>query len=297
MRAMVDSRQKAVIFTMAAAALWGTSFPVIKYILEFTAPAPFLLLRFSVATLLMLLIFVGRGGRWSAFASPYNVMMGLFLSLSFYLQYLGQVNTSAGEAAVLLNTSPVIVPVLGFLLIGERLSRFRYLSSGIGLAGVVLISGIVGERGIDYSTGAAILLMAAFFTSMYIVMTKKISVDAGPVEILTPVFFYSTLFFIPYSLTAGNIQTGISSTALYAALYLAVGCTVLPFLLWYRGLERLTATASTVIALLEPVVSIMIAAFFLSEYMTYIQYAGTALIFISITIISLNPAAARQAGV
>ena len=287
---MDRKRLAAVAATLSAAALWGTSFPVIKVGLETVNPYSFLAWRFIVAALLMMLIHYLRKGKFGRLVTRRTLLVGFILSLSFLFQYVGQVTTTAAEAAVLLNTGPIIVPVLAYFLISEKLSSRRWPAVGIGVFGIVFTSGVIGSGGVSSSLyGARALLLGALFTSVYIVVTKSQSGEAEPVELFTGSFICAAIFVSVYSAVTGNLSASLWYNAGPASsvLYLSVMCTIVPFLLWFRGLRGLTATASTVITLFEPVVSILISVFILDEQFTLFEFGGTVLIFAAILWMSI----------
>jgi len=75
--------------------------------------------------------------------------------------------------------------------------------------------------------------------------------------------------------------------AVFASLYLAIACSLVPYILWYRGLSYLSATESTVVSLMEPIVAIAISWPLLNEPLAPLQLVGAATVLLSITIISL----------
>ncbi len=287
---MERERLAAVGATLLAAALWGTSFPLIKVGLLTINPYSFLSWRFIIAAVILLAIQYRYNRRFTGLINRETAVFGLILSLSFLFQYIGQVTTTAGEAAVLINTGPIIVPVLAYLIIDERLSRKRWPAVAVGVIGILFTSGVIEQNGLSSSiSGASELMIGALFTSLYIVVTKKASSTSEPVELFAGSFICAALFVTAFTIISGNMSlsplTGV--LPLLSVLYLSLFCTIFPFFLWFRGLRGLTATASTVITLFEPVVSILISVLLLDEIFTLFALAGTALIFTAIVWMSL----------
>ena len=285
---MGRERTRAVGLTLFSAALWGTSFPVIKVALSNANPADFLFFRFLIATAILCAVFLAMHLDRKVFFNRNLAILGFVFSLSFYFQYIGQTGTGAGEAAVLINTSPIIVPLLSYFVIGEQLGAARYVAAAIGMVGILFMSGVL-DPGASGSTLAGVLemLASAISSSVYIIGTKRYSSVFRPMEFYPPVFFYGTLFMLLYALLSGgppaSIASGAGSPA--AILYLAIACSILPFFLWYRGLQNLSATASTVVVLFEPVVAIVISVVFINEVFGVMQLVGTLLIFAAILFI------------
>lgn len=286
---MDRNRLRAVLLTLTAAGLWGTSFPVIKVGLSEASPSVFLFYRFAIATAVLLAISFSMGIERKFFRDGKSVLLGFIFSLSFFLQYLGQTGTTAGEAAVLLNTTPIIVPLLSYFIINERLGAARYSAAGLGVVGVIFMSGVIGPGGGGSTlTGVVEILICAVATSLYIILTKNLSASIKPIEFYPPVFLYGTAFMFIYSLVLGNGYTAIWTNSLSAGavIYLSICCSILPFFLWYWGLLHLSATASSVVTLFEPVVAIIVSVLLINEGFGLLQLIGTAFIFAAIVVIS-----------
>ncbi len=286
---MDRKRQRAVILTLVAAALWGTSFPVIKLGLTDVNPSVFLFYRFLIASSIMLVLFFSMRMDWKIFLNRNLVLLGFIFSLSFFFQYVGQTATQAGEAAVLLNTTPIIVPLMSYFAINERLGARKYSAAGLGMIGVVFMSGVLSPSNIGSTDfGVALMLFSAVATSVYIIGTKRLSSEIKPMEFYPPVFAYGTAFMFVYTIAFGNGYTAIwgDPLSVSAILYLSIACSILPFFLWYWGLQHLSATASSVVTLFEPVVAIIVSVLFINEPFGLMQLVGTAFIFTAIVVIS-----------
>ncbi|MEM3851947.1 MAG: DMT family transporter [Methanomassiliicoccales archaeon] len=279
-------RGMAIADTAVAAVLWGTSFPVIKLVLTHQSPVLFLLLRFVFASLFFFIAGRTRGlGGFNKFAL---LLPSLLLSLSFLLQYIGQTLISASESALLLNSTPVIVPIFAFFIFKERLSAGRYLACALGLVGILLASDATTQALHANLLGALFTFLSALSTTLFIIVTKRIAAEMDAFSYYVPVFVYSTGFMFVYAAPSisGITQTLFSLQPLAASIYLAVACSFLPFLLWYRGLQTLSATESTLISLLEPLVAAALAWVFLHEALSIIQLVGAFLIFLSVFAVS-----------
>ncbi len=288
---MEKRRLKAVLLTLAAAALWGTSFPLVKVGLENANPYDFLMWRFLLATSVLLIIQLLRGAKIRGLFRLETVTMGFVMSLSFLLQYVAQVSTTASEAAVLVNTSPIMVPLFAYVLINEQLSLKRWPAVISGMFGIILTSGIVanGSSAGSPVAGTLELLLSAVLTSIFIVISKKNMAGIKTVDLILGSFIFASAFVFIFTLISGNFSMSLWSNQISVAsvVYLSIFCTVVPFFLWFRGLRSLSATTSTVITLFEPVVGIIISVTFLGEVFTVIAAAGTALIFLGIALMSV----------
>ena len=90
-----DTKKQAVLLTIIASSLWGTSFPAIKIGLQFMDAYTFVFLRFSFALLLMVGVFLFTKN----FALNFNkkrliLFLGITNGAAYLLQYMGMYHTS-----------------------------------------------------------------------------------------------------------------------------------------------------------------------------------------------------------
>src|SRR2546429_1523579 len=107
--------------------VWGTSFIVIKNVLRDAPPLAFLSLRFFLAALLILLALPRRPPTPSFLRD--GIVVGLLLGFGMSLQVIGQVDTTASNAAFLTGLSVVLTPFAAYL----RTRRLPSLENGLGI--------------------------------------------------------------------------------------------------------------------------------------------------------------------
>src|SRR6266566_3563995 len=110
---MVDRRGLSA--TILAGLLFGTSVPVIKLGLNFIPPNTFVALRFSFASALVALLLRRQG--WvqrDLFKSREIWIIGFINALGYVLQFQGQLITSSSNAALIISTAALMIPVLSF---------------------------------------------------------------------------------------------------------------------------------------------------------------------------------------
>ena len=131
--------------------IWGANFAVVKLSLAEFPLLAFTALRFTAAALLLALIVYAREG---SLAPPRGsvwklIGLGIIGNTIYQLLFIVGLNlTTAGNTALLISTTPVIVALLGAVLRIERITR--YVGGGIALAfaGIVLV---LASRGVALS--------------------------------------------------------------------------------------------------------------------------------------------------
>jgi drug/metabolite transporter (DMT)-like permease len=123
--------------------VWGSGYIATKTGIQYAAPFTFLTLRFilGLALLMPYVLWVKPrwpvGGReWFHICVAGLLMHGVNLGGSHYAQYLGM---SAGIAALILATQPLLTALFASGAMGERLGPRQWLGIAVGLAGVTLV--------------------------------------------------------------------------------------------------------------------------------------------------------------
>jgi drug/metabolite transporter (DMT)-like permease len=175
----------------------------------------------------------------------------------------------------------VLVGVLAWLLLGERPERRAVISVPVVLAGVVLISGVVGAGayGKDPVLGVVYGLATALAYSGFLLILRRGNTDlrrpAGPL-------FDATLSAAVVCLLAGwaigtlDLVPGAEAQAWLITL--ALSSQVLGWLLISVSLPRLPALLTSIMLTIQPVGSVLLGVVLLSEHPSGLQLAGVAVV-------------------
>jgi drug/metabolite transporter (DMT)-like permease len=203
----------------------------------------------------------------------------------------------AGLGTVLGNLQVIIVGIAAWLLLGERPSRATLMALPVVLAGVVLISGIVGSGayGADPQLGVVLGLATAVCYAGYLLTIRRGGRDprrpAGPVAIATAVV-------VLCSFVVGEIVGDLDLTPGPASLFwlalLGITSQSAGYLLISISLPRLPAIVTSVILLVQPVMSVGLARVLLGETPSGTQLVGVALVIGGITAATIPVARMRD---
>src|SRR5947209_15919774 len=123
--------------TVAAGILFGTSIPIIKMGLNHPIPSlSFASLRFLLAALLILLFFRQKG--WvdrSIFSSQKMWGIGILNMLGYVLQFEGQVLATGSEAALIIGTAALMIPLMAWIRHQERFRPLKATGVIVGFLG------------------------------------------------------------------------------------------------------------------------------------------------------------------
>jgi drug/metabolite transporter (DMT)-like permease len=283
----------AIIATLGAGLLWGSSFSVIKVGLATLDPYWFVFLRFATASLLAL-VFLGFSGRLrevtTLLRSPLVIWLGVTNAVGFVFQFKGQTLTTAGHAALIINSCTIYVAIASRFLFGERFGALKTLAVAAGMVGVFLVTtgGRLGSAIGPTLRGDLLVLVGAFTWAAFILLDKRI-LQRSPVDVRSltgAMVIVTALTALPCALVLGRGAFPSASPEWWTIPYTAVFCTVIPFFLWTWGLRRITATASSVIMLSEVVFALALASAILGERLSPVGFAGSALIIAAVLLAS-----------
>lgn len=294
----------ALAFTVLAAVLWGTSFPANDLGLQATDAWTFMALRFGIAFgagLAAAALLRALDASW--LRSLWTWAVGLVNALSYELQFLGQSLHAPGAAALMVNVGNLAVPLLAFLVLGERLGGARAGAVALAAAGVVLVATRGSPEALAGSEflGSLLTLAAGLCFALVIVLSKAALASRGAqdarslVAFTTWVIGLTALLALPGAALLGSRV--LAPQALLAAGYTGLATTVLAFLLWLAGLRALTSVVSGVVLLLEIVVALALSIALGLDALTLASALGALAILAAVALASAaSPAAPPMPG-
>jgi drug/metabolite transporter (DMT)-like permease len=266
------------------ALLWGGSFFLGELALEGLPPFTIVFARTAVAGLVLLGLLRLRGltmpRGWAAWR-PLLVMAVVNSALPFSLIVWGQTHIDGGLASVLNATAPLFT-----VLLARRMTRDEGGGPGklvgviTGLLGVAVMMGMGALSGARAEllaqaapVGAALCYAWSGLYARRLAVTPPLVLATGQVG-LTALLMLPLCLLVdrPWSLPT----PGAASIA--AVLGMALLCTALAYLLYFRLLARAGATNVILVTYLIPVSAIALGAIFLGERLAPHQLAGVALI-------------------
>ncbi|MFX1505858.1 MAG: DMT family transporter [Promethearchaeota archaeon] len=306
----MESRFSAYVAVIAAAILWGTPYAVVKIGLSLLSPplSPlgYLWLRFLLALLLFLPLLLSTPFRNDIFKLLKNksiIFLGLINGSTYVLQFLGQVGTTAAIATLLASTYLISTPFFSSYCNGTKITNKLKLAVIGGICGALIVSwsvssdGIASEDTLTFILSTLFILISGLVWGGYGVASSKITKRAAEEGIQemanSPAVFASSNFFsllmVSILMLFFNQSPCLESLTLEAWVsvsYLAIFCTLLPFILYIYAGKVIEATTMNVILLLNIIVGLIIANLVLAEVLSFFGLIGSCLIISSIYIAS-----------
>jgi drug/metabolite transporter (DMT)-like permease len=222
----------------------------------------------------------------------------LGLAASNYFYYLAIERTSVATAIVLQYVAPVWVLLYMIVRKLQRPTAQRVLGVGLAVMGCALAVGLftgrssfpwLGLSGAHFSTvGVVAAELAAISFAFYNVYGQHLLQRYERWTVLVYALFWSALFWIvvnpPWKIAAQHYTGGQWA---FLAVF-AMTSMLVPFSLYFSGLQHLDPTRAVVTSCLEPVFAILLTALLLGEGVSSIQVLGM-LIVLAATVLVQRP--------
>lgn len=209
------------------------------------------------------------------------VIAGVFFAADLLSWHHAVDAVGAGLATVLANLQVLVVPLVAWLVLGERPPRPALLALPVVLGGALLISGIVGTGayGVNPPLGVALGTVTALAYAGYLLVIRHGGRDlrrpAGPVAIATASTMVVAILF---GVVSGELNP-VPSWPSHGWLAL-VGITSqsIGYLVISISLPRLPAALVSIILLAQPVATVLLARVLLAETPSWDQLLGVTLV-------------------
>jgi drug/metabolite transporter (DMT)-like permease len=221
-----------------------------------------------------------RGPRQAA-AHRGAVLAGFFLAVDLVLWNHSIAEVGAGIATVLGNLQVLFVASAAWLLFGERPGRRFLITLPVVMAGVLLVSGLVGTAAVGSHPVAGMTygIATSIAYAAFLLILRQTSAGprhvAGPLAEATAGAAVGALLL---GLVFGGLRFAMPWPSFWWLLLLSLTSQTIGWLLITSSLPRLPAALSSLLLLLQPAAALLLAAVVLGERPSLIQVAGAVLV-------------------
>jgi drug/metabolite transporter (DMT)-like permease len=223
---------------------------------------------------------------------------GVFFAADLILWHHAINQVGAGLATVLGNTQVVVVPLAAWLFLKERPSARVAFSVPVVLIGVVLISGVIGSGayGENPLLGVILGLMTGLAYGGFILVQRGANADQRrPASPLFDATLSTAVITLAVGLPLGEIELVPTWPAHGWLLILALGIQVVGWLLISISLPRLPAAITSVVLTIQPVASVLLGVWILSEAPSALQLLGVVFIIAGLLLATVRVRGSRPA--
>src|SRR5215210_1435558 len=283
-----DKRSKAPhpteLFLLVAVFLLGTNPVAVKFAVSAFAPLPFVALRFTVASLLLLgavRFFLGSGGGVERKDLLAMAGVGALGVGATNMLFTSGVNlTNASDTALIYAVVPVWGMILGSVLGLERPTLRGILGVGIAFLGIiVVVYGGLGGSGSSLE-GNLLVLGATVCWGSYTVLSLPLLEKHPPMVVAAYTMLFGGLAALPFALPGFlSVEWDAMGIGVWAAVaYSTALVAAIGFFAWQRGASRLGANKVLVYQYLITLVGVFSGVIFLGEGLGIGKIVGGAII-------------------
>jgi drug/metabolite transporter (DMT)-like permease len=214
-------------------------------------------------------------------------LVGFCLDYVFF--YHGLERTTASDAAILVNMEAIFTAVLGAALLGERLGARAAVGIAAACVGATLLLRPSGGSGAGHAAsltgraaGNALILVALVCEALATVLSRPLRRHWPPLALTQRLVGWGALGLLPLALlearAAPHPAAWLTPTSLGGIAYLALGCTVFCYSVWYGLLGRIEAGRAAVFLYVQPLVGVLLGVTLQGDRLDLPAVAGGALI-------------------
>lgn len=269
---------------LALAACWGSTFFLIKDLLDRVPTLDFLAVRFAIASLALLLVAPRALGRLSPVVRRHAVVLGLLYGVAQILQTTGLAHTPASISGFVTGLYVVFTPLLAAAILRTRIPPITWVAVVLATVGL----GVLALNGFSIGYGELITLSSAVLYALHIVGLGAWSStqDAVGMTILQ-------IMVIAVVCTLATVHDGIvlpdRTSDWVSVVYMAVIVGALGLLGQTWAQAHLPPTRSALIMSMEPVFASFFAVWLGGEDLTTRLLLGGSMVLVAMLTVELAP--------
>ena len=228
------------------------------------------------------LYFRAHGGKLSLRAlgseGPWLLLSGALLGFNWILLFEAYRYTSVAVATLCYYMAPILMVLVSPVLFHERITAKKGICVAAALCGMLLVSGVLREGGVQGMRGVLFGLAAAVLYASIVLTNKKLTRTDGLSRTILQLLTAGVVL-LPYVLLTENV-TALDWSGSTVPMLLVAGLvfTALTYTMYFTAIPELRAQTAALGSYVDPVVAVLVSALFLHEPMTAAEWIGAALI-------------------
>jgi drug/metabolite transporter (DMT)-like permease len=269
---------------LSVAAVWGLAFVVMKDAIERQTVNNFLVSRFVVAVLVMILLRPQCLKLINKDLLTRGSLAGLFLGAGYILQTLGLARTGAAITGFITGLYIVFTPLLASLILKARITKLTWSCVGIATVGLALLS----LQGWSIGTGELLVLGSAFAFGAHIIALGKWSGGRDAYALTVVQLSVCGVLAGVASIFEGGYQLPPDDGVWATVIFTAVFATAIAFVVQTWSQAHMGTTKVAVILTMEVVFAAFFAIIFGGETLTLQKALGGILVLLAMFVIVIK---------
>lgn len=272
------------LLLVLATLLWGGNFVIGRAIAGDIPPVLLAFLRWCLAFVFFLPIVYKRTKKeWPLIKKQWPIVLVMALTgVACFntLVYIGLYDTTSINASLMNSSTPIMIYILSFIFLKERLSKYQLIGTFISLLGVLFIltkGSLDTLLSFTFNKGDLLVLMAVFCWAIYSLLVKQYATKLPGYSTFLVTIALGAIMLLPFtiyeSLTT-TITINWSAETIGAILYVGIVASIIAFLSWNSGVVALGANKASIYLNFIPLFVAIFAVLFLEEQLLLSQVVG-----------------------
>ena len=255
-----------------------------KIALGYVNPAELLALRYIFAFPILLVVLLTKKIKFQfSKRDKVGILLGSFIiTVHFLIQITGLKTTSATNTGWIISITPLIMAVLAFLILKEKIGVKQIIGIVVATIGIVLLVSRGELTNLDWisSTGDWLVLASAHTWAFYSIATRSVSQRQNPLAVTIGVLGPSALVIVLYVAFTSDWSKflHLPLEPLLAIIFLGVFAMGLAQWFWQEGMAKVGAARAGFFLYLEPLATTGLAVPYLHEEFGVIAAIGGLLV-------------------
>jgi len=264
---------------LAATAVWGAGFVLVKSGIESMPPSAFLFWRFLIATIALLVVMPKRIFRARRRTIGHGLILGALLAASYLFQMTGLQSVTVTTSAFLSALFVVFTPLLAWPLLGERVRWTGWLGVAIAVLGIALLTGVITNFSI--SRGEWLTLVSAFLFAFQILGVSRWTTRRDMYALAFWQMVGTAAIALTATLLRGEMQVPHTTNLWLDVAFMGIVASAIGFVVQTAAQVVVSATTASIIYTLEPLFAAIAGVIVFSDQITWEVISGGALILLA----------------
>ena len=281
---------KALLLGLVFALIWSSAFTSARIIVSHAPPLGALSLRFFLSGILALIIalWLKQTFKLTKKQLQATVVFGvcqntIYLGLNFVaMQWI-----EASLAAIIASSMPLLVALLGWFFLGQRLSTVGVLGLGLGFVGVILILGFRPTAGIS-ELGLIYCIVGALALSIATLAVRNTNSGGNLMVIVGYQMLIGGASLSIFSIIFETYKVSFDWELMVAFIYTTLAPGLIATVVWFWLVNEIGAVKAATFHFLNPFFGVSIAALILGEQLSLSDYFGVVIVTIGILLVQTS---------
>jgi drug/metabolite transporter (DMT)-like permease len=279
-------RRTAELGLVGIAAVWGLTFVMVQDAIRELPTMAFLAYRFIPAALLVTVVFWRPLRRLSRDGWRAGVLMGAFLTAGYVFQTLGLEHTSPSNAGFITGLFVVFTPLLGALVLRQRVGPLAWAAAGLSAFGLYLLSGAGGHLELR---GDGLELLCALAFAAHILATGRAASRHHVGALLAVQLGVCGITCLVVATATGDLEPPRGATVWSALVVTALLASAVGFFVQTFAQRHAPPARTALILALEPAFAGLFGWLLADDRLSLTAWSGAALILIAIAAVEVAP--------